>query len=213
MEGPEAPSQRQRVETRHQRCAWNRLRLENQGFSLEAITLRSATNSREGLLSGTRQQAPPGTLPNTTGRARKHASRTLAVNPNRRTLRRWILMGGRGGASLRNCSSRSRSAFFMRLRDCEGMVTPRVAAKGLGDLIGGEIAHRPCIDSGRIGAGGEHKHHVRKVHSLAPGRGPDLAEGHDEVHLPVSIRMLEGLMSRWRARPPTACARGSGLRR
>lgn len=55
------------------------------------------------------------------------ATRTTA-RPTRRTLHRCSEIGGRDGASARNCSSRFRPSRFIATRSCVGLAAPRAAA-------------------------------------------------------------------------------------
>jgi hypothetical protein len=82
----------------------------------------------------------------------------------------------------------------MKARSCVGLATPRVAAKASASSASGEIAQRPPVYPGGVGADREDQHHVAQVDCLPPGRRADLGEGHvDQQQLPVADHQVARL--------------------
>ena len=108
--------------------------------------------------------------------ARNASNSTQSVRTTRRTLHRWIRIGGWGGASSRNSASRSTPVLLHQRTELR---RARHAARGgerLPDLVGREVAQRVLVDARRVAAQGQDHHHVRQVDGLPPRGGPDLHE-------------------------------------
>ena len=130
----------------------------------------------------------------TAGRTRNAPTSSAKTRRIRRGPHRCNEIGARGGASERNCATRSRPSRFMSVRSSVGLAIPRTAANASAISSGVKTASARAVDALGVGAHRQHQHHVGQVDRLPPGRRADLGEGHvDELEMPVQHEQVGGL--------------------
>ena len=127
--------------------------------------------------------------------ARNAINSTQSVRTTRRTLHRWIRIGG---CRWRQLSELRQQVHPVLLHQRSELGRARHAPRGgerLADLVGREVLQRVLVDARRVGPQGEHHHHVRQVDGLTPWGRSDLHEEHiDEAELVVlhhEVRRLD----------------------